>query len=105
MGQDGQEPGFSLYSHGIRVVTIAPGYTNKISEEPKPLEMIRIRSISSKIPMGRFATTEEIGEAIVFLASGKGGIHYRNNPYIPYRSTAASNQDSEVRSQNKNSRI
>ncbi|QHT62696.1 SDR family oxidoreductase [Paenibacillus lycopersici] len=61
-----------LAPHGIRVVGIAPGYT--LLGEPKD-ERVRghIAKIASHIPLNRFATTNEVGEAAVFLASDNAG--------------------------------
>ncbi len=54
-----------LAKYGIRVVAIAPGYTNVWADD-HPLQ--EIRKIT---PLQRFATPEEIAEIIVFVASEK----------------------------------
>ncbi|WP_308635840.1 SDR family NAD(P)-dependent oxidoreductase [Paenibacillus silvisoli] len=62
-----------LAPHGIRVVGIAPGYThNGWSDGSERVNRI-IESISSRIPMGRFCTPAEVGEAAVFLSSASAG--------------------------------
>ncbi|MBM7566826.1 SDR family NAD(P)-dependent oxidoreductase [Paenibacillus sacheonensis] len=61
-----------LAGYGIRVVGIAPGYTQL--GEPKDDRMrAGIAKVSSRIPLGRFATTAEVGEAAVFLSSDHAG--------------------------------
>ncbi|MFC0331889.1 SDR family NAD(P)-dependent oxidoreductase [Paenibacillus sepulcri] len=61
-----------LAGYGIRVVGIAPGYT--LLGEPKDEQVrARIAGVASRIPLGRFATTDEVGEAAVYLASDKAG--------------------------------
>ena len=54
-----------LSAHGIRVNSIAPGYTtasdrNRVANK-----------VSARLPLGRFAAYEEVAEAVVFLASDK----------------------------------
>ncbi|SDW43021.1 SDR family NAD(P)-dependent oxidoreductase [Paenibacillus sp. CF384] len=62
-----------LSPHGIRVVGIAPGYTkNGWGDGNERVQKI-IESISTRIPMGRFCTPTEVGEAAVFLASDSAG--------------------------------
>lgn len=63
-----------LAPHGIRVVGIAPGYTkNSWTSDGNERVQKAIENISSRIPMGRFCTPEEVGEAAVFLASDSAG--------------------------------
>ncbi|HEY5587096.1 MAG TPA: 3-oxoacyl-ACP reductase family protein [Ruminiclostridium sp.] len=57
-----------LSEYGIRVCAIAPGYT-ELHPENKTFHEKYIIPISKKIPLQRYATPEEIGEAVVFLAS------------------------------------
>ncbi len=59
-----------LAPHGIRVVTIAPGYTQLewFTEKQDPY----MERTASRIPLRRFATPDEIGAAVVFLASQGG---------------------------------
>ena len=52
-----------LAPHKIRVVSLAPGYTNVWSDD-NPIQQVRDR-----IPLQRFATPEEIANILVFLAS------------------------------------
>ncbi|SFJ01437.1 glucose 1-dehydrogenase [Paenibacillus sp. UNC496MF] len=61
-----------LAGRGIRVVGIAPGYT-QLAEPKDDEQRARVASIASRIPLGRFATTGEVGEAAVFLASDAAG--------------------------------
>ncbi|MBR2264240.1 MAG: SDR family oxidoreductase [Firmicutes bacterium] len=65
----GKNMALELAEYGIRVVTIAPGYT---ASADWPRTEGRSRT-ESRIPAGRFATPEEIGDAVVFLASDKAG--------------------------------
>jgi NAD(P)-dependent dehydrogenase (short-subunit alcohol dehydrogenase family) len=62
-----------LAASGIRVNAVAPGLTDTplvqawIAEQPDP-EAFRAARVAS-VPQGRFATPEEVAEAILFLAS------------------------------------
>ena len=60
-----------LAKYGIRVVAIAPGYTHLewFPERSRPY----IEQISKRIPMQRFCTPEEVGAAVVYLASDEAG--------------------------------
>jgi NAD(P)-dependent dehydrogenase (short-subunit alcohol dehydrogenase family) len=60
-----------LSKYGIRVVGIAPGYTHKTLSIPEPTK--KTKEVMSKIPMGRFCTPQEVGNAVVFLASKSSG--------------------------------
>lgn len=54
---------------GIRVNAVAPGYTNTPMTAPfAGLPAIR-DAMLSRIPMGRAAKPEEVGRAVLFLAS------------------------------------
>lgn len=53
-----------LSLHGIRMVAIAPGYTD-VGWEPGD---IRLKA-AERLPFGRFATTTEIAKGVVYLAS------------------------------------
>ncbi|HZJ82560.1 MAG TPA: SDR family oxidoreductase, partial [Clostridia bacterium] len=57
--------------YGIRVVAIAPGYTQLewFSEESKDY----IHETAKKIPLQRFANPQEIGDAVVYLTSQSAG--------------------------------
>ncbi|GGD78495.1 SDR family NAD(P)-dependent oxidoreductase [Paenibacillus nasutitermitis] len=57
-----------LAEYGIRVVGIAPGYT-LLEKQRDERALQHMASISSRIPLGRFATPEEVGEAAVYLSS------------------------------------
>ncbi|MCQ6562150.1 SDR family NAD(P)-dependent oxidoreductase [Paenibacillus mendelii] len=61
-----------LAVYGIRVTGIAPGYTMIEKVDPVKAKPY-IESVSSRIPMGRFATPLEVGEAAVYLASDNAG--------------------------------
>ena len=68
-----QNGALELSRYGIRMNAIAPGYTDvgKYLDNPEYTE--KIKKIKSKIPIGRFATPEEIAHAAVFLASDMSG--------------------------------
>lgn len=57
-----------LAAYGIRVVTIAPGYT-----EPTLGAWGHHNKLTERIPAKRFAVADEIGKAVVFLASEDAG--------------------------------
>ncbi len=59
-----------LSKYGIRVVAVAPGYTQLEWFTDKQIQQYVVPT-SSKIPMKRFATPEEIGDAVAFLVSEK----------------------------------
>lgn len=60
-----------LAKYDIRVVAIAPGYTHK---QLNPPEMSDAASaIASRIPLGRFCTPQEVGDAVVYLTSASAG--------------------------------
>ena len=65
----GRNMALELAEYGIRVVTIAPGYTTNADWKRSEA----LARIESRIPAGRCATPEEIGDAVVFLASEKAG--------------------------------
>lgn len=52
-----------LAPHGIRVLALAPGYTD-VWEPDNPIQAVRER-----IPLGRFATPQEVANILLFLAS------------------------------------
>lgn len=62
-----------LAPYGIRVVGIAPGYTRNRWIEGSEHDTKIMDDISSRIPIGRFCTPEEVGGAAVFLASDSAG--------------------------------
>ncbi len=49
---------------GIRMVAVAPGYTD-VGWEPGDIRL----DAAARLPMKRFATTEEIAQAVIYLAS------------------------------------
>lgn len=57
-----------LSLHGIRMAAIAPGYTD-VGWEPGD---IRLKA-AERLPFRRFATTKEIAEGVVYLASEQAG--------------------------------
>lgn len=60
----GKHAALELAPHGIRVITLEPGYTD-VGWEPSNL----LSEIRQKIPLKRFAKPEEIGHLIMYLAS------------------------------------
>ena len=60
-----------LADYGITVNTVSPGYvdTSMLNTIPKAIK----QGIIDKIPMGRLATTDEISNAVTFLASSDSG--------------------------------
>ncbi len=61
--------------HNIRVNALCPGWVDTPFNDAFTRQMggreALLRYIEDKIPMGRFASAEEIAEAILFLASGR----------------------------------
>jgi NAD(P)-dependent dehydrogenase (short-subunit alcohol dehydrogenase family) len=61
--------------HNIRVNALCPGWVDTPFNEPFMRQMggraALDRYVSQKIPMGRFATAEEIAESVLFLASDR----------------------------------
>ena len=55
-----------LIPHGIRMAAIAPGYTD-VGWEPGDIRL----EAAGRLPLKRFATTEEIAQGVVYLASDK----------------------------------
>lgn len=67
----GMNMAMELGQYGIRVVTIAPGYTvlpERIQPGDEKLNIWR-DSIIDRIPLHRFCTPAEVGDAVVFLDS------------------------------------
>lgn len=61
-----------LAPHGIRVVGIAPGYTS-LGEPRDERTRGYAERIAARIPLGRFAATDEVGQAAVYVASEQAG--------------------------------
>lgn len=61
--------------HGVRVNALCPGWVDTPFNDAFTRQMggrdQLIRYVREKIPLGRFATVEEIAEAILFLASDR----------------------------------
>ena len=53
-----------LVKYGVRVVAVAPGYTD-VGWQPGDIRL----AAAARLPMKRFATTEEIARAVLYLAS------------------------------------
>ena len=64
-----------LASRGITVNAVAPGFvlTELTQDLPEALQA----EITDRTPLGRFGTTEEIANAVAFLASRRGRVHHR----------------------------
>ena len=60
----GKSAALELATHGIRVITVAPGYTDVQWPKDHPVQLAKPR-----IPLGRFAQPEEIANIVTFLAS------------------------------------
>jgi NAD(P)-dependent dehydrogenase (short-subunit alcohol dehydrogenase family) len=70
----GANAAMELAKYGIRVVTIAPGYTaNRTPDELTPQMLERRDKMTKKIPVHRYGTPEEVGGACVFLAGEDAG--------------------------------
>ena len=61
--------------HGVRINALCPGWVDTPFNDAFMRQMggreALLRYIAEKIPMGRFATVDEIAEAILFLASDR----------------------------------
>jgi NAD(P)-dependent dehydrogenase (short-subunit alcohol dehydrogenase family) len=55
--------------HGIRVNAVAPGTTETPSRAPALADPERRATMLNRIPLRRFGTAEEVGEAVRYLAS------------------------------------
>ena len=84
LGKLGKNMAMELAPHGIRVVTIAPGYTQLPERQwpSTPEGEARFAQLCSRIPGGRFAQPWEIGDAVVFLASESAGYITGTTLYI-----------------------
>jgi 2-deoxy-D-gluconate 3-dehydrogenase len=54
---------------GIRVNAVAPGYVANEQSAPLRADATRFAELSSRIPVGRWATNEDIAAAVAFLVS------------------------------------
>lgn len=68
-----QNGALELSKYGIRMNAIAPGYTDIGRYKDTPAFRKKFEHVNASIPLGRYATTEEIAHATVFLASEKAG--------------------------------
>jgi len=68
MNKFSQHAALELAQYGIRVNSIAPGCT-KIREGED--ETPRGKMLASRIPLGRYGCTEEVADAVLYLASDK----------------------------------
>ena len=60
-----------LASRGITVNAVAPGFV--LTELTRDLPEALVSEITSRTPLGRFGTTEEVADAVAFLASDEAG--------------------------------
>jgi 3-oxoacyl-[acyl-carrier protein] reductase len=60
-----------LASRGITVNAVAPGFV--LTELTQDLPQALMDEITARTPLGRFGTTEEIANAVAFLASDEAG--------------------------------
>ncbi len=70
-----QSVALDVAPYGIRVNNILPGATRRFTAEEEkladPAHVEKIRFLSGRIPLERYGTPEDIGNAVVFLASEK----------------------------------
>lgn len=69
-----QSAALDVAPYGIRINNIAPGAIRRITDEemeaePDHPQTVQIRYLSERIPLGRYGLPEDIGDAVVFLAS------------------------------------
>jgi 2-deoxy-D-gluconate 3-dehydrogenase len=62
-----------LAPHGVRVNAVAPGYVSTAMTEELWRDEDRRAEVAARIPLGRFASPEEISPAALFLLSPAGG--------------------------------
>ena len=68
-----------LGPRNIRVNSVAPGYFE--SEMVKGMTDEQKQRIVRRTPLGRLARAEDVANAVYFLASATGILHYRADPY------------------------
>ncbi|MCI8864903.1 MAG: SDR family oxidoreductase [Lachnospiraceae bacterium] len=70
-----QSVALDVAAYGIRVNNILPGATRRFTPEEEaqadPAHLEKVRFLSGRIPLERYGTPEDIGNAVVFLASEK----------------------------------
>lgn len=70
-----QSAALDVAPYGIRVNNILPGATKRFTPEEEkmadPAHLEKVRFLSARIPLERYGTPEDIGNAVVFLASEK----------------------------------
>jgi len=66
-----QNAALELAPYGIRMVSLAPGYTHV--RETKPEWEERLKEFYKRLPLGRFCEPWEVGKACVFLAGEGAG--------------------------------
>lgn len=70
-------------SQGIRINAISPGTTDKVPNNPRDEEWLRVRSAMIElIPLGRTAAPREIANAIAFLASDAASFFHGANVVV-----------------------
>jgi NAD(P)-dependent dehydrogenase (short-subunit alcohol dehydrogenase family) len=62
-----------LAPHGVRVNAVAPGYVSTAMTEELWRDEDRRAEVTARIPLGRFASPEEIAPAALFLLSAAAG--------------------------------
>lgn len=70
-----QSVALDVAPYGIRVNNVLPGATRRFTPEEEqsadPAHIEKIKFLSQRIPLERYGTPEDIGNAVVFLASDK----------------------------------
>ena len=70
-----QSVALDVAPYGIRVNNILPGATRRFTPEEEqsadPAHIEKIKFLSRRIPLERYGTPEDIGNAVVFLSSEK----------------------------------
>ena len=71
--------GVELGAHDIRVINIAPGAVSTPINAATEADPAKMKTLDAAIPLGRMAQSSEIADVVVFLASGKAGLHDRDH--------------------------